>query len=355
MKTFRQFKIFRSGSSSQRSLLSKLFPFLCAIIIFCSPFTSYASDIWVSVSPTLFSEQVGYLHPDSVNFVSDYSYISGSFGVSGNNVRLSPTYDSSGKVTKYSVFWDNLQINSGSTNITSLVYPCFGGDVLGHIRLRQSDDTTMPAGTYRGTLTVSASPSFYSTSGKALYTLGLTDAYLLCNGIKVPGTIIGGNVIFNFNDIYVSRSGVWDLVFTGNGTAVFDQQVNITSGGSFSLSRDDFRVNFGFSLLSHNLSYHPGDPYTPGNLNDYNSDQAAFDDQMSEGSSKENNLTSFALTNVDSFELSDPSSGSGMASALSFYSAVVTAGYVSLGDFQNLFVISLVIIVIMVLLRIRRN
>lgn len=95
---------------------------------------------------------------------------------------------------------------------------------------------------------------------------------------------------------------------------------------------------------------------TPTNNSDaFNSHQSDFSSAYDTAQATEDSFTSSAFNNVNSFDFFDPSSGSGMASALSFYSAVVTAGYTSLGDFKNLFIISLVIIVIMVLLRIRRD
>lgn len=95
---------------------------------------------------------------------------------------------------------------------------------------------------------------------------------------------------------------------------------------------------------------------TPTDNNDkYNSDLDSFDSELDSGISSEEDIMSEQNENITNFEYKPIGEFTGLTSAMSFYSAVVTSAFSSLGDFQGLWVISLTIIVIMVLLRISRR
>lgn len=297
MKTFRQFKIFRSGSSSQRSLLSKLFPVLCAIIIICSPSTAYAADR-VTFIPTFFS-------PTSYQTCTLMTHSEIHVPGTSSYARIQDKAFSGCAV-------------SYTTNILQGGY------------------------SYSGTLGVNVSLSianmnFYNIDSVS-FIIDNQEYFPFC----VQNNSTSLTAYLSLNALYVSSSSRILVRTYWHGTNYYNSDSSTST----------MPAEISYICTATNVS----DSYRlTGTTSGFVDDISSFDDQMTEGSSKENNLTGSALTNVDSFELADPSSGSGMASALSFYSAVVTAGYVSLGDFQNLFVISLVIIVIMVLLRIRRS
>lgn len=301
MKTFRRFKIFRSGSSSQRSLLSKLFPVLCAIIIFCSPLTAYAAD--------------------TVTFVPEF---------------FNPT--------------NYTTVVSVNTSEATLGTPVNGSNYVRYMHAQYSGRAC--------SYTTASLPGGYSYSGTLGIKTTLSVPKLGVYSIDSVVFVIDNQEYYPFctqsnNTTVQAYLSVKDLVVSSSSRIlVYTYWHGYDSANSIASDSNAPKTSITFSSTVTML----GSGYKlEGTTSGFVDDISSFDDQMTEGSSKENNLTSSALTNVDSFELADPSSGSGMASALSFYSAVVTAGYVSLGDFQNLFIISLVIIVIMVLLRIRRS
>lgn len=309
MKTFRQFKIFRSGSSLQRSLLSKLFPVLCVIIIFCSPFTVYAAE---TVTP----QRV---------------YVGGDIAVATSFGDTETTISSSGSpiVTHYdmasyrSSHWCGITLDKSKGYLTGVI----------NVDLTITSSLPVnPPGTETSIELVNVDVKSPVTDGS----LQIVRFYLSSGRVKVQ---------LNFKDYWVKDPTVYfdfDYIFAVANTAgTLPPFLSVSASGSFA----------GYSL-SYSLTKNVD---KPSNLSDFTEEHDNFKQQIFSGQSSEDSLTSSALSNVNSFVMADPSSGSGMASALSFYSAVVTAGYISLGDFQNLFIISLVIIVIMVLLRIRRD
>lgn len=200
----------------------------------------------------------------------------------------------------------------------------------------------MPAGATNGQLALNFVVPVVSGSSDDI-SYSTYEAYVILNGEKYLGTamILGSSlqviVRANLNCYTAGSLIVYLAVDTG-----LDGSGNLNS------------VFLGSPITMYQTSYtyRSGGNSDAGNTAEYNSDLNSFNNQMASGEATESTLTDTAYLNIDSFEY-EPLSSDGMTSALTFYTAVVGAGYSSLADFQILWKISLTIIVIMVLLRIR--
>lgn len=93
-----------------------------------------------------------------------------------------------------------------------------------------------------------------------------------------------------------------------------------------------------------------------GTTTGFNDNLGNFNDSMTEGSQKENNLTDKALGDLNSFEFKDIKDDSSILSSLTFYSSVINLAYGSLGStIQTLFAVSFGVLIVIFILRIRRD
>lgn len=93
-----------------------------------------------------------------------------------------------------------------------------------------------------------------------------------------------------------------------------------------------------------------------GTTTGFNDNLGNFNDSMTEGSQKENNLTDKAFGDINSFEFKDIKDDSSILSSLTFYSSVINLAYGSLGStIQTLFAVSFGVLIVIFILRIRRD
>lgn len=93
-----------------------------------------------------------------------------------------------------------------------------------------------------------------------------------------------------------------------------------------------------------------------GKTTGFNDNLGNFNNSMAEGSQKENVLTDKAIGDVNAFEFKDIKDDSSILSSLTFYSSVINLAYGSLGGtIQTLFAISFGLLILIFILRIRRD
>lgn len=93
-----------------------------------------------------------------------------------------------------------------------------------------------------------------------------------------------------------------------------------------------------------------------GTTSGFKDNLSDFDNSMNEGSQKEDALSNKAIGDVNSFEFKDIKDDSSILSSLTFYSSVINLAYGSLGgSIQTLIAISFGVLIVIFILRIRRD
>jgi hypothetical protein len=319
-----QFNRIGVGSGFIKHKFSDFFLVICAIILFLSaPVQVVEAADTVTFAPTMVSPVWSY-YPDGLTPFSDditsmpgnidsaifknqyfYAPFHGTIETYSNNSMVGG-YSYSGTFgVKFAILWDPAEANLRGVN---------GGKIIAKETYLMVDSVEF---VIDGT---SYSPFLTKTSvreGTAYYTV--KDLYASANNRFLVRIHVSGYSWFDLGRS--TRSGIIDRTYVS-------VNPNVTALDGYSVT---------------------------GTTSGFKDNLTDFDQSMNEGSSKENQLTDQAFDHINSYEFSDLSSGAGMASALSFYSSVVMAGYTSLGDFKQLFGIVFALIIIVVILRIRRD
>lgn len=310
-----QFNSMRAGSGSGCRKLSELFLVLCAIILFLG-------------APVQVVEAAS-----TVTFIPEWQQTSYYYTV--DRIIPARNHDSAGDWNDFYIFWSGYSYAYSSNKLE-------GGY------------------TYNGYVAVDYDVLCNTTFGTSSHFTGKTDNLtvltptLIFDNSTLPNSWnerrgdSSGRTWFLFKDLYVSGTDRVLFRFDFKGYT-YVRNINMAVDHNFGIP--DFKVN----IQTDVIKYKPESYSLIGTTEGFNDNLTDFDNSMQQGSNAENNLTDTALGHINSYEFSDLSSGSGMASALSFYSSVVMAGYTSLGDFKQLFGIVFALIIIVVILRIRRD
>lgn len=310
-----QFNSMRAGSGSGCRKFSELFLVLCAIILFIATPVQVVEAASVSFSPTWRDSTFTFV-PEVSDSLASGIYEQGS-GTGTYYTYNSNWFYYSGTVTCSSA--ELLQAGytyGGNMNVGYTITSSFVGGVTHDLQLIGNH--------------------CYVTRVEVLIDGAPKEAFL-------GSSALSGDFWFPFSNTQVSTSATrMQVRFYVRGMALI-----ATSRASIATAVIP-RVDLKMVLTTKSASI-------TGKSEGFNDNINSFDQSMDAGSSAENNLTDTALDHINGYEFSDLSSGAGMASALSFYSSVVMAGYTSLGDFKQLFGIVFALIIIVVILRIRRD
>lgn len=317
--------------------MKKFNRFLTTIAVFVTVFAfscmpSFAADT-VTFIPE-WNQTSFYYSIDNVVPVQVGGNGSISFNNSSSSTHYNGTYNEFYKNNDYYVFW------SGS----SYAY---------------SANKLQGGYSYSGYVAVDYNAVFTSIFGNSEHFnsrtdyVSVTDPVLVFDNSTLPNSWnerisdTSGKTWFLFKDLYVNATDRMLFRFDFKGYTLV--RAGLNSGG-FPL--EDFNVN----VITDVLSYKPESYSLTGTTAGFNDNLSDFDNSMNEGSNKENVLTDKAIGDINSFEFKDIKDDSSILSSLTFYSSVINLAYGSLGGtIQTLFAISFGVLIVIFILRIRRD
>lgn len=308
--------------------MKRLNRFFCAIAVFVTVFA-------FSCIPSFASNTVDF-RPTMANPL--WSYYPGEFSFYKDNIRSIP-----GKI-------DNSYYSQDT------VYAPFDGIVESY-----SNQSMLGGYSYSGTFAVNFSINYddamanitgSGTKIEAKSTWAQVDKveFVIDGNTYSPfltkTSLTSGTAYLNVKDLYASADNRFIVKVYLSGYSWF----NIGSSDHHGyIDRTYVQVNPNVSWVSNSYVIH-------GTTSGFKDNLTNFDNSMNEGSQKEDALTDKAIGDVNSFEFKDIKDDSSILSSLTFYSSVINLAYGSLGgSIQTLFAISFGVLIVIFILRIRRD
>lgn len=156
-----------------------------------------------------------------------------------------------------------------------------------------------------------------------------------------------GTCYLTIKDLYASATNRMLVNLYFSGYTVYET----SSASQYSPALDNFYVSFDPLLENAGSAY-----FLTGTTAGFNDNLNDFNSGMNQGSQKENNLSDKAIEDINSFEFKDIKDDSSILSSLTFYSSVINLAYGSLGStVQTLFAVSFGVLIVIFILRIRRD
>ena len=317
--------------------MKKFSRFLSAIAVFVTVFAFSCMPAFAAQTVTFVPEweQTSFYYSiDSIMPLQVGGNGTISFNNSGSPTHYNGTYNEIYKNHDYYVFW------SGS----SYAY---------------SSNKLQGGYSYSGYVAVDYSAAFTSIFGTSQHFnshtdyVSVTDPVLVFDNSTLPDSWnertsdTSGKTWFLFKDLYVNATDRMLFRFDFKGYTLVRAGSN--SGG---YPLEDFSVN----VVTDVSSYKPDSYSLTGTTEGFNDNLTDFDNAMNEGSKKENDLSDKAIGDINSFEFKDINDDSSILSSLTFYSSVINLAYGSLGStIQTLFAISFGVLIVIFILRIRRD
>lgn len=311
--------------------------FLCLIAVFVTVFAFSCIPSFAAETLTYIPEweQTSYYYSiDSIVPVQVGGNGTISFNNSASSTHYNGTYNEIYKNNDYYVFWHG----------SSYAY---------------STNKLQGGYSYSGYLAIEYSAIFDSIFGTSSHFnshtdyVSVTDPVLVfdnstlpnCNNVRSSDT--GGKTWFIFKDLYVNGTDRMLFRFDFKGYTLV--RAGLSSGG---YPLEDFNIK----VTTDVKTYRPQDYSITGTTAGFKDNLTDFDNAMNEGSKKENVLSDKAISDVNSFEFKDINDDSSILSSLTFYSSVITLAYGSLGGtIQTLLTISFGLLIVIFILRIRRD
>lgn len=166
------------------------------------------------------------------------------------------------------------------------------------------------------------------------------------NPFLTKTSLTSGVAYLNVKDLYASADNRFIVKVYLSGYSWFN--IGSTDNHGF-IDRTYVQVNPNVSWVSNSYLIH-------GTTSGFKDNLTNFDQSMNEGSQKEDALTDKAIGDVNSFEFKEIKDDSSILSSLTFYSSVISLAYGSLGGtIQTLLAISFGVLIVIFILRIRRD
>lgn len=299
--------------------MKKLNRFFCAIAVFVTVFAFLCMPSFAA---------------DSVTFIPEWQQTSYYYTVD----RIVPArlHDSGGDWNDYYIFWSGYSYAYSSNKLAG------GYTYNGYVAVD-----------YDVTCNTSFATSNHFTNKTDNLTI-LTPTLVFDNS-SMPNSWnerrgeTQGRTWFLFKDLYVSATDRVLFRFDFKGYT-YVRNINMAVDHNFGIP--DFKVN----IQTDVIQYRPESYSLTGTTEGFNDNLSNFNNSMNEGNQKENALSNKAIGDINSFEFKDIKDDSSILSSLTFYSSVINLAYGSLGGtIQTLFAISFGVLIVIFILRIRRD